>query len=271
MKTKITLTLLTALLIILSIQSNQLSANSRGSIGGFSSSAGNSGNSCGQVGCHGGGHTIQNGILSTNIPASGYTPGMTYRINVSGNSGTGVKFGFELAAENSSNSSVGNLSPASAGSREKILSNGNATHTSAGNTGASGNFAWQLDWTAPSAGTGNVRFSASILVADNNGTNSGDMVIIDSTTVSESSTTSISKINSDNTKLYPNPMENKLNIYSKISSLNKLIILNMKGKIVVETSIESVDQIDVSQLTKGVYFVVVSNNYTRFTEKIIKL
>ena len=271
MKTKITLGTFAVLFAVLFAGYSDVIANAGGPSGGNSSSGGDSGTSCGQGGCHGGGHTIQNGIITTNIPTSGYTPGMTYRINVAGTSGTGTKFGFELAAENSTNATAGTLAPASTGSREQIRSNGHATHTSSGNTGVSGNFGWQLDWTAPSAGTGDVRFSTAVLVANNNGMNSGDVTIIDSTTVSEATTTFISEISNENTKLYPNPMENNLNIFSKNSTLNYLTIMNIEGKIILNASINSVDQIDVSHLVKGIYFVTVSNDESRLTKKMIKL
>mgnify|MGYP000149910485 CR=1 FL=1 len=222
MKTKITLGTFAILLALFFTSYSDVVANSGGSPGGFSSSAGDSGNSCGQGGCHGGGHTLQAGIITTNIPAAGYTAGSTYRINIAGTSGTGSKFGFEFAAENSSNATAGTLTAASTGSREQIRSNGQATHTSSGNTGTMGNFGWQLDWVAPAAGSGSITFSTAVLVANNNGANSGDVTLRSNTTVSEASLTSVTKITPDNTKLYPNPIESHLNIFL----LNLIIISN---------------------------------------------
>ncbi len=271
MKTKITLGTFAILLALFFSSYNDVIANAGGSPGGRSSSGGDSGSSCGQGGCHGGGHTIQNGIITTNIPTSGYTPGMTYRINVAGTSGSGTKFGFEFAAENTSNATAGTLAAASAGSREQIRSNGHATHTSTGNSGVSGNFGWQLDWTAPVSGTGNVRFSSAVLVANNNGMNSGDATLIDSTIVSEATTTFISELNENNTKLYPNPVENNLNIFSENSKINRVLIFNVEGKIVLDAAINSVDQIDVSNLIKGVYFVTVKSDEAQFTQRILKM
>ncbi len=271
MKTKITLGTFAILLALFFTSYSDVIANSGGSSGGFSSSAGDNGNSCGQGGCHGGGHTLQAGMITTNIPAAGYTAGMTYRINVAGTSGTGTKFGFELAAENASNATAGTLSPASTGSREQIRSNGQATHTASGNIGTMGNFGWQLDWVAPATGSGTITFSAAVLVANSNGTNSGDATLRSNTTVNESTITSVTEITADNTKLYPNPIENHLNIFSNNSAVNYLTVMNVEGKIVFETTISSVDRVDLSQLKKGIYFVTVKSDKANFTQRVIKL
>lgn len=271
MKTKITLGTFVILLALFFTSYSDVIANSGGAPGGNSSSAGDNGNSCGQGGCHGGGHTLQAGIITTDIPMAGYTAGTTYRINVAGTSGTGSKFGFEFAAENASNATAGTLTAASTGSREQILSNGQATHTSSGNTGVMGNFGWQLDWVAPASGSGLITFSTAVLVANNNGANSGDATIRFSTSVDEASITSVNEITSDNTKLYPNPIENHLNIFSDNTAVNYLTVMNVEGKIVFESSISSVDRVDLSQLNKGIYFATVKSDKANFTQRVIKL
>lgn len=270
MKTKITLGTFAILLALFFTSYSDVIANAGGSPGGRSSSGGDMGGSCGQGGCHGGGHTATPGIIVTDsIPAAGYTPGMTYRIGVAGTSGTSSKFGFELAAENAANATAGTF--ASIDARTQILTNGHATHTNAGNSGVMGAFGWQLNWTAPAAGTGTVTFSAAVLVANNNGTNSGDATIINSRTVNEATTTTLTELGANNTKLYPNPIGDNLNIYSEDNTVNQITILTMEGKLMYESAINSVDQIDVSFMNKGMYFVTVRNNGSQYTTRMIKL
>ena len=272
MKTKITLSLLTLFIAVFCYNYNSVIANSSGSPGGRSSSAGDMSSSCGQGGCHGGGHTTQAGIITTDIPAAGYTPGTVYRINVAGTSGTGTKFGFELAAENASNATAGTLVGASTGTREQIRSNGHATHTSTGNSGVAGNFGWQLDWTAPSAGTGSVTFSTAVLAANGNGTNSGDNTIIFNTTVTENSPTlSVSELTESNTNLYPNPVVDYLSINSQVLTTNTISVMNLEGKVVIEATLFPVDRIDLSSLDKGIYLITVKNENSQITKKIMKL
>lgn len=270
MKTKITLAFFASLLALFCVNYNNVSANAGGSPGGRSSSGGDSGNSCGQGGCHGGGHTTQSGIITTNIPSSGYVPGTTYTVGVAGTSGSGTKFGFELAAENSMNATAGTLAASSA--REQVLANGHGTHTSTGNTGTSGSFGWSFNWTAPAAGTGNVKLSTAVLVANNNGTNSGDNTIVFNTTISENtSTTSVSELNATNTRLFPNPVVDYLNIQSQILSVYHVKVMNVEGKIVFDSPVFPIDKIDLSSLEKGIYFVVIKNDNSQFTQRIMKI
>ena len=62
--------------------------------------------------------------------------------------------------------------------------------SSAGNTG-SGARSWSFNWTAPAAGTGVVTFYGSLLAANNNGSESGDLTYITSTSVFEAPPCSI--------------------------------------------------------------------------------
>lgn len=71
-------------------------------------------------------------------------------------------------------------------------------------------------------------------------------------------------------KLYPNPVENQLNLHSK-SQIQKVSIIDMRGKIVWEQDFRtSVLQIDVSFLSKGVYAVLIHTEKGRETHKIVK-
>ena len=63
-----------------------------------------SGRTCGSGGgCHSSGTTNQNGIITSDIPACGYTPGQTYNITVTATSAGRTKFGFSLSAQKTSN------------------------------------------------------------------------------------------------------------------------------------------------------------------------
>ena len=268
MKTKIALLSFLSLLTLLLLDANNLIAKNGGSPGGRSSSGGDFGASCGQGGCHGGGHITQNGIITTNIPSRGYTPGSSYTIVVAGTSGSGSKFGFELAAENSINSTAGTLVNSSV--REKVLTNGHATHTSAGNTGTAGNFGWTLNWTAPVSGTGAVTFSTAVIVANGNNATSGDSTRVFSITLQESTTTNINETELSNTKLFPIPVVNYLNISSELKTQIEFSLFNMEGKLLANSQLNPIDKIDLTRIGKGFYFVVLTAGEAKFVKKIIK-
>ena len=114
--------------------------------------------------CHSPSGTTAASVSVSGHPSS-YTPGTTYTLSISVTGGvSGSNGGFSLEA------SQGTLSTGGIGIMAvKVNSAGNsATHTT--NSFRS----WSVDWTAPSAGSGQVTLSVAGLTADNSGNNNGD-------------------------------------------------------------------------------------------------
>jgi hypothetical protein len=107
--------------------------------------------------CHTGTASTVNDWITTNIPGTGYVPGQTYEITATGTHGGVQKFGFELTAEDGS-SKVGSFEITNATETKLVNSDNSVTHTSAGNTPSGDQKSWSVNWTAPSAGTGDVTF-----------------------------------------------------------------------------------------------------------------
>lgn len=270
MKNKITITLFTfAVGAIFIFNGTSIVANSGGAVGGNSSSGGDGGQSCGQGGCHGGGHTTSSTpLISTDIPVGGYIPGNTYNVTVTGTNGGVSKFGFELAAENTSNATAGTIIPSA---REQLRGNGHITHRSTSTAPVSGTFNWQFQWTAPSSGTGNVKFSTAVLFANGNGSNSGDNTVISNITVTEDLTVSIDKKKELSIKAYPNPVIDYLYIDNEKQNTLSIQVYNQSGALVKHlNSSENQFKLDFSQLTQGVYYVNVSSKNKNKSFKLIK-
>jgi hypothetical protein len=108
--------------------------------------------------CHNGSASTQAGIITSDIPAQGYTPGSSYTITVT-LSGSGQK-GFEVSPQNASGTLLGTLT---AGSGNKLVGAGKyCTHSSAvGGSSAT----WNFTWTAPAAGTGQVTFYGAFCIS----------------------------------------------------------------------------------------------------------
>jgi hypothetical protein len=78
------------------------------------------------------------------------------------------------------------------------------------------------------------------------------------------------QINDKSLLLFPNPVKNELTI-SNISKNVKISIYDLSGKLVMyKTAGSTTEKTDVSNLTKGVYSVKVSDNTTTRTSKLIK-
>ena len=73
--------------------------------------------------------------------------------------------------------------------------------------------------------------------------------------------------------VFPNPVTNEIKIQHLESGIQKIIIIDLLGKIILnynlESSISDSQSIDVSSLRSGVYFIKIINNENTVTKKII--
>ncbi|MGB0166843.1 MAG: choice-of-anchor V domain-containing protein [Luteibaculum sp.] len=194
---------------------NQAEARSSGSPGNRTGSPGDNGSTC--RGCHSGSAPVTiAGAITTDIPATGYSPGEVYNIQASISEGGKGTFGFELTAEDENNSTIGQWILSGSGDSRLILGNSSATHTGSGNSG-SGSRTWSLQWQAPQQNAGAITFYAALMAANGNGSSSGDNVYVSQTTVQPSGVNSIQPKKNNpkkdlNLKLYPNPASEFIDI-----------------------------------------------------------
>ncbi|MGZ4041895.1 MAG: choice-of-anchor V domain-containing protein [Bacteroidia bacterium] len=135
---------------------------------------------CATGGCHNsfalnsGGGTV---TISSNIPASGYTPGQTYSISVVVTKTNTPLFGFDFEAVTPSNTTAGNITVTDAASTQTLAgsSRQNITHTSNGGLTPNSK-SFNFNWTAPSTNVGNVTFYAAGNAANNNFNATGDYI-----------------------------------------------------------------------------------------------
>ncbi len=106
--------------------------------------------------CHGGSAVTQAGLITSNIPTAGYTPGSTYTITASV-SGSGNK-GFQVSPQSTSGTLLGSLI---AGTGSQIVGIKYVTHSSAKSASAA---SWTFQWIAPAAGTGSVTFYGAFAI-----------------------------------------------------------------------------------------------------------
>lgn len=136
--------------------------------------------------CHGGSAVTQAGLITSNIPTAGYTPGTTYTITAT-ISGTGKK-GFQVSPQNISGTLLGSLI---AGSGNKIVGTKYVTHSSAKTTATA---TWTFQWIAPAAGTGEVTFYGAFAITTNS-TKKSTLVVNEAVVVSTPTITSFTPTN----------------------------------------------------------------------------
>jgi hypothetical protein len=168
--------------IINDAMQNRAHTSSAGAPAGRTGSPGDGAN-C--TGCHAGSPVTQAGLITSNIPAGGYTPGQTYQITGTVTSPGRTKFGFQISPQSPSGTLLGTLVNATPSLTQIIGNNKYITHTAAGNQGSNGSHTWTFNWTAPAAGTGNVTFYGAFNATNNNSSSSGDIIFLSTLAVQE--------------------------------------------------------------------------------------
>ncbi|WP_178988172.1 T9SS type A sorting domain-containing protein [Winogradskyella schleiferi] len=117
--------------------------------------------------------------------------------------------------------------------------------------------------------------ATSVYVADIN--NDGKIDVLSSSSEDSKiawygniSTLSVSSHALNSIKLFPNPTKNQLNITSK-TIINRLTIFDINGRLLSEIELSNSEYtLDVSTLTKGVYFLEIKSGESKSTKKFIK-
>jgi hypothetical protein len=246
-----------------------LMSNKGGAPDGRSSSIGDSGSTC--TTCHGGSALTMAGLITTDIPGTGYVPNETYNITVSGDDGR-TRYGFEMSAENSVGTKVGTFTNTPI---VGILPSKNVTHNSSSIDFGGTVGSWVVPWTAPGPGVGSITFSSSFLAADGNGgtSGSGDQVFKGNTTVTEGIASSIPEKSLATLKIYPNPTvdEIQIDLSENISSVKVFDISGKIWKLIGGLNQEKV-KLSLANLPSGFYLVeITATNGTIQTKKISKV
>lgn len=224
-----------------------------GSPAGYSGSPGD-GRNC--TSCHGGTAATETGLITSDIPATGYVPGETYIITASV-TGSGGK-GFQVSPQDITGNLLGTLT---AGSNNHLNGSGKYVTQNSG-IGAS-TATWTFSWTAPVAGTGNVTFYGAFTV-------SMPVTLLSTMVAEENTSLGISNNTNQRITISPNPCKDYFTVDHLISG-GKLSITDMNGKMIrsVENLSKGINRIDVAGLNSGRYVVVLENNGKKMTGNLV--
>jgi hypothetical protein len=240
--------------------------SSGGSPGGKTGSPGDAGATCTQ--CHGGTATTQTGWITSSIPGSGYVPGQTYTITVTGNHPGVVKFGFEATAENTTGQKVGTFIITNAAQTSLINNNAAVTHTSGGTAPSAGSKSWSFDWTAPASGSGSVTFYAAFNAANGNFSTSGDVIYRSQLTVFQS-TVGISEMQAAAVSVFPNPAYDHVTIAGLDDPGARAQVYTRDGRCVLDTEVSG-NKVMLDGLLPGTYILRVTGNSSASAFSLVK-
>jgi len=233
------------------------------------------GQSCAHTDCHTGTALPKDGLISTDVPASGYVSGEDYTITVSVTDTGTVKFGFQASPQTLDGDLVGDMDLINT-SQTKFVGGGKyVTHTSTGSNGADVK-TWTFSWT-PEDATGDVTFYVAVNVANNDDHATGDRIYTSSVTVTEDST-NIPLVIDEPEILFEmtNPVSNllELNIVTEYNSALTIEVIDINGR-PVQTEHFGYSSghyvLDLSGVPPGMYFTRVIQDENNLVKQFIKL
>lgn len=238
-----------------------------------------SGATCAKSGCHtGNAVTPLTGLITSDVPVAGYTPGATYTFTATITRSGHTKFGFEISPQDASGTFLGTLIATDAVNTKL------ATHFFAGSGNIAGKYithsnastgTWSFDWTAPVAGTGDVTFYGAFNAAGGSSNQTGDSIFTSTTLVSENVASGIADLeNSANAiSIYPNPTADKFIVSNSLNAAGSLTISisDISGVLVKKIQTTAAYQsINIADLADGVYFLRIETTEGEVIKKIVK-
>ncbi len=212
--------------------------------------------------CHSGTVNAGPGSIQLSGLPTDYVPGTTYSLTLSITGESSTKLGFQTVALNSANANGGSFNNLS--SNVGTFTASGATfieHTSPSATGT-----WTFDWTAPTAGTGDVSIYTAINATNNNGNTSGDRVYNQLFSVSEAGAASVANTNEKAIRLFPNPATDWV-LLENVKPNSWVSVYNLQGQQVFENRTNADQKIELSSWPKGTYFMVVEQEVYKFVKR----
>lgn len=216
-------------------------------------------------------------LLQDGSVVNGYEAGENYTMRVTITAETGVQvYGFQaVALAGADNVQAGSFTPV-AGTQVTTLNDRDYIEHSQRSTSN----VFEIQWTAPSAGTGEVRFYSASVSANNAAGSGGDgAVFLTSPTVLQDLTVGTNELPALATRLnaFPNPVMDQLNLQVEVeeSSRAMLRVYSMLGQPILQRDLDLTAGLnnlsyDMSKLVAGQYTVEISNNTAASKTMIFK-
>lgn len=267
----ITLCIVTVALMAFNDPSAAVHKNAGGAIAGYCGDPAGGSLTC--TSCHEGPHaTPVIGLITSDIPAEGYTANTTYTITAMISSAGHTRFGFEISPQNPVGDFIGTL--VNTGTETQLNGAGSnyITHSFDGIEGQDSR-TWTFDWIAPPQGTGGATFYGAFNVTNSDFTQNEDTIYTSTLLVPEALSTATTELGSNDQpfSVYPNPATDLITIKTNSSLVGSMFMITdqagrqvLSGKLITEST-----TIDLSGTAAGAYSIRIGDNRIQ-TLKVIK-
>jgi hypothetical protein len=217
-------------------------------------------------------------VLDNDTPVNTYEPGKTYTLRVTANhSGDPAGFGFQaVALKASDDSQAGAFSnPASDIQITTLAGRQYPEHSTRRESNV-----FEVEWEAPAAGTGEVDFYSSIVVANGAAGSGGDGAAFLNTPVTL--TEGVASSTSENGLLealhiFPNPVEDELRLQMNSNEQQdyQLLIFNLNGQLVLSQRLsvalgEQLTTVSLPEMAAGAYTLQITDGLKSSSRILLK-
>jgi hypothetical protein len=216
--------------------------------------------------------------LSNGTAFTEYIPGTTYNLTLRIVE-PAQEFGFSLVARKGT-AQAGQIilsEPTrtflqNASSRQYISHSSGGIIPTATNTGS-----WNFQWTAPVQGTGEIIMYSALNAANGNGTSTGDKIYTRNFPIDEAIPSNTGNITwNPGLNVFPNPAADFVNIHFDVDNNDPYTayLFDVQGKKVANVLNQSLEmgtqsiQVPTNNISKGIYFLHLSNKGRVLTQKI---
>ncbi len=222
---------------------------------------------CAASGCHSGG-TYTGTVAISGIPDT-ITANQSYTITLTHTSNA-VRAGFELTCLDNANAKCGTLT---AGTGTSLATSGGRQYVrqSAPKTLSNGSTSWTFTWKAPASISGNqATFYFASLAANGNGKNTGDNPLLGTKNIVLLPTVAAHEPdNAGLANVYPVAANDVLNIDLLQGSKGRLNVFDMQGKMEMQVDLVQNNQLNISQLEKGLYIAQIAIDGKTVVKKFV--
>ena len=219
-------------------------------------------------------------IDSTGQSVTKYMPGKKYKARLVISSNITQGYGFQMIALKDSDNSDLKLFTDNGANNYKLataFSNGRryAEHDNISNSNT-----FEVEWTAPSSGTGTVTFYAAGNAVDRSSDNTGDEASVATPLkiIELSSETWSPNASEASLRAFPNPINKQLQLSAEFatSEICLISIFDTDGKLIQKEQVQAqagknVFQLDAANWSAGVYLVHIRGAETKLSVKVSKL